>query len=148
MTVELVDTWTVRVGVAAEGNVEGLQELVAAGEEGLGLVGAGLETRLTVEDDDAVGEVGRHDEIVLDDEGGLLAVHDEALDHARSDDTLLGIEVGGWLVDKVDVGWDSKAEYCQYLRPIRVIMAQVRLTQARWLLSEVHHQTGSGLPGR
>ena len=34
-------------------------------------------------DDYAVGEVGCHDEVVLDDEGGLLGVHDVALDHLR-----------------------------------------------------------------
>ena len=33
---------------------------------------------LTLEDDDAVGEVSSHDEIVLDNEGGLLRVENEA----------------------------------------------------------------------
>lgn len=109
-TVELVDARTVGHGVAAEGDVQALEESVGAGEQGLGGVGAGLDRGLAVEDDDAVGEVGGHDEIVLDDEGGLLGVHDEALDDARGDETLLRVEVGGRLVDHVDVGGHAKGE--------------------------------------
>jgi len=89
----LVDTGTVAVGVAAEGNVEVLQELVAAGEEGFGGVGTGVDGWLAIEDDDTVGEVGRHDEVVLDDESGLLGVHDETLDDTCGDDTLFRVEV-------------------------------------------------------
>lgn len=92
----LVDSRSVAVRVTAEGDVEVLEELVAAGEERLGGVGAGVDGGLAVEDDDAVGEVGRHDEVVLDDEGGLLAVHDEALDYAGGDDALFGVEVAVW----------------------------------------------------
>lgn len=108
--VELVDARAVAVGVATEGNVEVLEELVAAREQGLWGVSAGLDGGLAVEDDDAVGEVGGHDEIVLDDEGGFLGVHDEALDDAGGDDTLLGVEVGGGLVDEVDVCGHAEGE--------------------------------------
>lgn len=52
-----------------------------------------VDTGLAVEDNDTVGKVGGHDEIVLDDEGSLLGVHDETLDDTRGNDTLLGIEV-------------------------------------------------------
>ena len=58
--------------------------------------GGGGDGRLALKDDDTVGEVGGHDEIVLDDEGRLLRVHDEALDDAGRDDTLLGVEVPGF----------------------------------------------------
>jgi hypothetical protein len=110
-TVELVDTRAVGAGVAAESNVKSLEELVAAGEQRLGRLRARVDGGLTVEDDDAVGEVSGHDEIVLDDEGGLLGVHDEALDDARGDDTLLRVEVGGRLVDDVDVGGHAEGEH-------------------------------------
>lgn len=52
-----------------------------------------VDTRLTIEDDDTVGEIGSHDEIVLDDESRLLSVHDESLDDTASHDTLFGIEI-------------------------------------------------------
>ena len=39
-------------------------------------------------DDDAVGQVRRHDEIVLHDERSLLGVHDEALDHLHAVDII------------------------------------------------------------
>lgn len=110
-TVELVDTRAVSARVTAESDVKGLEEGVAASEQRLGCVGVSLDGRLTVEDDDTVSKVGCHDEIVLDDKGGLLGVHDEALDDARRDNTLFGIEVGGRLVDNVDVGGHTEGEH-------------------------------------
>ena len=55
----------------------------------------GRDGGLTLEHDDAVREVGGHDEVVLDDERGLLGVQDEALDDFARDDTLLGIQETG-----------------------------------------------------
>lgn len=100
---ELVDARAVVGGVAAERDVEVFQEGVAAGEEGLGTVGVGVDSGLAVKDDDAISKVRSHDEIVLDDEGRLFGVHDETLDDARGNDALLGVEVGGGLVDEVNV---------------------------------------------
>ena len=93
LRVALVDTGSEVGGVAAEGDVQVLQEGVATGEQRLGLVGVRVDTRLTVKHNDAVGKVGGHDEIVLDDEGRLLGVHDEPLDNTAGHDTLFGIEV-------------------------------------------------------
>lgn len=93
LRVQLVDTGPVVGGVTAEGDVQVLQEGVATGEERLGLIGMRIDTGLAVEDDDTVGQIGSHDEIVLHDEGRLLGVHDEPLDDTAGDDTLLGIEV-------------------------------------------------------
>lgn len=106
----LVDARAVVGGVTTEGDVEVLQEGVAAGEERLGLVGVRVDTGLAVKDDDTVGEISGHDEIVLDDEGRLLGVHDESLDDSRGNDTLLGIEVGRGLVDQVDISGDTEGE--------------------------------------
>ena len=52
---------------------------------------------------DAIGEVGRHDEVVLDDKRGSLSMQDEPLDDLRSNDTLLGIEERGRFIQKIDV---------------------------------------------
>ena len=93
LRVQLVDARAVVGGVTAERDVQVLQERVAARKEGLRLVGMGIDTRLAVEDDDTVGEIGGHDEIVLDDEGRLLGVHDEPLNDAAGNNTLLGIEI-------------------------------------------------------
>lgn len=110
-TVELVDTRAVGAGVAAEGNIQSLEELVAASEQRLGRLSARVDRGLSVKDDDAVGKVSGHDEIVLDDEGGLFGVHDETLDDTRGDNTLLRVEVGGRLVDDVDVGGHAEGEH-------------------------------------
>lgn len=106
----LVDTRAVVDGVASEGDVQVLEEGVATRQERLWRVGVRLDTRLAVEDDDTVGEVSSHDEIVLDDKRGLLGVHDEALDDASGNDTLLRVKVGRRLVDKVDIGGQTKGQ--------------------------------------
>lgn len=106
----LVDTRTEVGRVTTEGDVEVLQEGVAAGEEGLGLVGMSVDTGLTVKYDDTIGKISSHDEIVLDDEGSLLGVHDVSLDDTGGNDTLLGVEVGRGLVDEVDIGGHTKSE--------------------------------------
>lgn len=108
--VRLVDTRTEVSRVTTEGDVQVLQEGVAAGEQRFRLVRVGINTRLSVEDNDTIGEISSHDEIVLDDKGGLFGMHDEALDNARGNDTLFGVEVGRRLVDYVDVGWQTQGE--------------------------------------
>ena len=110
LTVVLVDTGTVAVGVTTEGDVQALQEPVAASDQGLGGLSAGVDGGLTVEDNDTVSKVGGHDEIVLDDESGLLGVHDETLDDTSSNDTLLGVQVGRGLVNQVDVSGHTQGQ--------------------------------------
>ncbi|KAI6772291.1 hypothetical protein HG530_003249 [Fusarium avenaceum] len=70
----------------------------------------GVDTGLSVEDNNTIGKVGGHDEIVLDNESSLLGVHDESLDDSRSNDTLLGIKVGRGLVNQVDIGRDTESK--------------------------------------
>lgn len=67
-------------------------------------IGDGRDGGDTLKDDHTVSHVGGHDEIVLNNEGGLLGVEDEPLDDLGSHDTLLRVEVGGRLVNQVDVG--------------------------------------------
>ncbi len=59
----------------------------------LGLIGVGINTRLPIEDNDAVRQIGCHGEVVLHDERCLLCVHNEAFNHPGSDDTLLTVEI-------------------------------------------------------
>ena len=106
----LVDPRAVVGRVTAEGDVELLEELVHPGEQRLRRVRGGRDRRQAVVDDDAVGEVGRHDEIVLDNERRLLGVQHEPLDHLGGDQTLLGVEVGRRLIDQVDVGRLAEAQ--------------------------------------
>lgn len=107
----LIDTGTVVDRITAESDVEVIEEGVASGEQRLGLVCVGIDAGLAIEDDDAIGQVRSHDEIVLDDECGLLCVHDESLDYACSNDTLLGVQVGGRLIDQVDVGGHTQGQH-------------------------------------
>src|SRR4051812_7977469 len=104
LTVVLVDTGTVAVGVTTESHVEALQEAVATGDQRLGRLSASINGGLTVEDNDTISQVGGHDEIVLNDEGGLLGVHNETLDDTGSNNTLLRVQVRRRLVNQVQVG--------------------------------------------
>lgn len=110
LRIRLVDAGTEVGGVTAEGDIEVLEEGVAASEERLGLISVRVDTGLAVEDNDTVGQVSGHDEIVLDDKGSLLVVHDEALDDTRGNDTLLGVEVGRRLVNQVNVGRETESK--------------------------------------
>ncbi len=47
------------------------------GDVRLRLISMRIDTGLAVEDNDAVGQIRSHDEIVLYNEGSLLCVHDE-----------------------------------------------------------------------
>ena len=51
-------------------------------------------------DDDAVGEVGAHHEVVLDDEAERAGEGDEALEHPCHRHALLGVEVRAGLVEE------------------------------------------------
>ena len=69
-----------------------ISEMIMRGEEGELRCGLGSDTRVTLEDDDAVSEVGGHDEVVLDDECGLLGVEDEAM-RGKFDEGVAGCKV-------------------------------------------------------
>ncbi len=101
---EFVDTRTGILGVASERDIERPEERVHAGEEGLGRRGVGLERGRALEHDDTIGQIRGHDEIVLDNEGGLLAVANVALDDLGRVQTLLRVQVRRRLVDQVHVG--------------------------------------------
>jgi len=102
--VQLVDAGTEVLRVTAEGDIEAFEERIHAGKEALRSAGLSLDGRLSFKYNNPVGQVGGHDEVVLDDEGGLLGVHDEAFDDLTSDDTLLRVQVRAGFVDEVDVG--------------------------------------------
>lgn len=91
-TVELVDARTEVRRITPERDLERREKLVHAGEERLrGRCGRG-HGWLTLEHDDAVREVRRHDEVVLNHERGLLRMQDEPLDNFTRNDTLLRVE--------------------------------------------------------
>jgi len=52
-----------------------------------------INARLSIEDNNLISEVCGHDEVVFDNEGRLLGVHDESLDDTTGDNTLFGVEI-------------------------------------------------------
>lgn len=89
--VELIDAGTKVCGIAAEGDVEEVEEFVHAVQQSLGSVGPAFDSWLALVNDDLVGQIGGHDEIVFYDEGCLFVVDDESLDDSSADDTLLDV---------------------------------------------------------
>lgn len=61
--------------------MQGQHSRALTSEQALRLTGIGLLGGRALIDDDAVGQVRRHDEIVLHDKRCLLRMHDEPLDH-------------------------------------------------------------------
>ena len=80
-----------------------LQEFVHAFEERLRSASSRFNGRCSLEDNDSVGKISGHDEIVLDDESSLLGMHNEPLDHFGAHHTLLRVQIGRGLVDQIDV---------------------------------------------
>ena len=82
--IQLVDSWSKVVGISAEGDLKLAEELVHSTQQRLRRVGERGDRGLALEHDDPVRQVGRHDEVVLHDETGLLGVEDEPLDDLGS----------------------------------------------------------------
>lgn len=72
-----VDSGPIVVGISAKSDSQQGQEFVHSDEKTLGSVGQRVDRRCPLEDDDSVGQICRHDEIVLDDEACLLGVQDK-----------------------------------------------------------------------
>merc|ERR1719336_604395 len=98
------------VRVSPECDLQLLEELVHAREQGLGRVGSGLHTGAALEHYHPVCQVGGHDEIVLDNEASLLSVQDEPLNHLGRHQPLLRVQVGAGLINKVDIGRLAKTK--------------------------------------
>ena len=112
LTLNLVDAWSVIGGVATERNVQQRQESIHTANETLGRARGGFLSWFTIIHNNAICEVGGHDEIMFYDERGLLGVQDESLDDARGDDTLFDIQVRGRFIDKVDLSGLTQGQ-CQ-----------------------------------
>ena len=97
--VHLVNTGPEVGRVTSESNIHQLQELVHTGYHGLRGSTEGFLGGLTVEEDDLVSEVSSHDEIVLDYKSGAFRGHDPSLHNSGSDDSLLGVEISGRLIN-------------------------------------------------
>ena len=85
LRVLLVDARAVVLGVAAERDVQELEEAVHAREQTLRRVCRGLDTGPAIVDDDTIGEICRHDEVMLHHERLLLGVVHETLDHLAAE---------------------------------------------------------------
>lgn len=94
-----VDAGSIRIRIASECDIQTLEKLVASGQQRLRGVCLGLDGRLPLENDDTISKICGHDKVMLDDEGGLLGVHDESLDDTGSNDALLGIEIPSGLLN-------------------------------------------------
>ena len=108
LTIQLIDPRSIVVWIPPKRNIKILQELIAPGQKALGSIGACVYRWLSIKDNDSIGEVCRHEEIVLDDESGFLAMHDESFDDASGHDTLFRVEVCTRLVDQVDIRGDAE----------------------------------------
>ena len=89
--------------ISSECDFEALKKLIHAREQALGTCCCRFNAGLAGVHHNSIREIGGHDEVVLHNKGGLLAVHDESLDDLSAIDTLLRIQVRAGLIDKVHV---------------------------------------------
>ena len=78
-TVELIHARPEVGWVTTECNLQRCKELVHARQKGLWRCCRGCDSWLTLKYYDTIGEVCRHDEVVLDDERGFLRVQNESV---------------------------------------------------------------------
>mmetsp|Transcript_62608 Transcript_62608/g.147236 ORF Transcript_62608/g.147236 Transcript_62608/m.147236 type:complete len:458 (-) Transcript_62608:690-2063(-) len=123
LRVRLVDSRPVVLGVSPEGDFELLEEFVHAAQQLLGGASGTVDTRGALVHHHAVCQVRGHDEVMLDDEAALLGVHDEALDHTRTEEALLRVQVSGGLIDEVDVGGLAQTQHNR--RPLELAAGEV-----------------------
>lgn len=100
LTVVLVDSRAKAVGISTECNVQVPQESVTTGEKRFRLICMGINRWLAIEHNDTVSEISSHDEIVLDNEGGLLRIHNESFNNSRSRNSLCKVFVSTYFVDE------------------------------------------------
>ncbi len=72
-------------------------------EQRLGGIGFAVNRGLSFVDDDAVGQVGGHDEIVLHHECGLLGMQNVSLDDLGGNNTLFRVQVGRGLIYQINI---------------------------------------------
>ncbi|RNA22291.1 hypothetical protein BpHYR1_026732 [Brachionus plicatilis] len=92
------------LGIASERNFERFQKGVHAGEQTLWRGRQRLHRRHTLEHNDSIGQISGHYEIVLDHKRRLFAVPNKSLDHFGGMQPLLRVQIGGRLVDQIDIG--------------------------------------------
>jgi len=103
--VEFVDSWPEVVWVSSECDLQQRQEFVHACQQALWSVGYCVFGRDSVEDDDSVSEVRRHDEVVFDYECCFLSMKDVPLDDSSSHQSLFRVQVSRWFINEIHVCW-------------------------------------------
>src|SRR6201996_5390976 len=106
----LINSWSISIWIATECYVKTLQEPVTSCQETLWRVGFAINTWLTVENNHSICQISCHYEIVFDDKGSLLRMHDKPLNDAGSNDTLFGIQICRWLINEIDISWNTKCQ--------------------------------------
>ena len=70
-------------GISSERDLKLFQKFVHSGQQGLRSTGFCVYTRSSFKNNHPVGQVGRHDEIVLDYKTSLFRVQNETFDHLK-----------------------------------------------------------------
>jgi len=109
--VHLVNTRAEINGVASKSDVHQLKELVHSRDHAFRGSAVGVFGWDTIEENDLVGHVGSHNEIVLNNEGSTLGRHNPTLHDLGGNDTLFGVEIGTGLINEINIAALSESEY-------------------------------------
>lgn len=101
--VHLINTWAEINGVTSKSDVHQFKELVHSRDHAFRGSAVGVFGWNTIEENDLVGHVGSHNEIVLNNEGSTLGRHNPSLHDLGGNDTLFGVEIGTWLINEINI---------------------------------------------
>lgn len=97
--------------VTSESNVHQLKEFVHSRDHAFRGSARGFFGWDAIEQNDLVGHVGSHNEIVLNNEGSTLGRHNPSLHDLGGNDTLFGVEIGTGLINEINIAALSESEY-------------------------------------
>lgn len=100
---EFVDSRSEVGGISSEGDTHQAQEFIHSADQVLRSVSNTISTRSTFVNNNQIGKISGHDEIVFNDETSLLGVQDESLDNLGSNNSLFGIQISRRFIDQINI---------------------------------------------
>jgi len=100
---EFVDSGSEVGGISSEGDTHQAQEFIHSADQVLRSVSNTISTRSTFVNNNQIGKISGHDEIVFNDETSLLGVQDESLDNLGSNNSLFGIQISRRFIDQINI---------------------------------------------
>lgn len=98
-------------GISSEGDTHEAQEFIHSADQVLRSVSNTISTGSTFINNNQIGKISGHDEIVFNDETSLLGVQDESLDNLGSNNSLFGIQISRRFINQINISRLTKSQH-------------------------------------